>query len=96
MAVYALVELEITNMDGMAPYIKSVPGTVAAHGGKYLVSAGTTDVVEGSLGQYPIKVVLEFASMAAARGWYNSPEYQALLPYRTRHSKSNFVWVNGV
>jgi uncharacterized protein (DUF1330 family) len=96
MAVYALVELEVTNMDGMQPYIEGVPGTIAAHGGKYLVSAGNTEVAEGGLGEYPLKVILEFPSMAAAKGWYNSDEYQAIRHHRTKNSKSNFIWVEGV
>lgn len=96
MTAYALIELEITNMDGMTPYLEAVAATVAAHGGKYLVRAGTTEVAEGALGQYPVKVVLEFPSMAAAKGWYDSAEYQAILPFRTENSKCNFVWAEGV
>lgn len=95
MAAYALVELEITNTDGIGPYLAGVAGTIAAHGGKYLVRAGATEVVEGGLGQYPVKVVLEFPSMAAAKDWYASPEYQAILPHRTANSKGNFVWAEG-
>lgn len=96
MTVYALIELEVENLDAMKPYIEAVPATIAAHGGKYLVSAGNTEVAEGNLGQYPVKVVLEFASAAAAKGWYNSPEYQAILPHRMKNSKCNFVWAEGV
>lgn len=33
--------------------------------------------------------------MDAAKGWYNSPEYQALLPHRLNHAKSNFMWLEG-
>ena len=39
--------------------------------------------------------MLEFPSMAAAKGWYNSREYQAILPHREKNSKGNFVWVEG-
>ena len=95
MVVYALIELEITNMDGMGPYLAAVSDTITSHGGKYLVRAGNTEVVEGGLGQYPVKVVLEFPSMDAAKGWYNSPEYQAILHHRTENSKCNFVWAEG-
>ena len=95
MAVYALVELEITNMDGMGPYMATVSDTIAAHGGKYLVRAGTAEVVEGGLGEYPVKVILEFPSKNAAKGWYNSAEYQSILPHRTANSKCNFVWLDG-
>ena len=96
MAVYALIELEITNMDGMGPYLATVSDTIAKHGGKYLVRGGNTEVVEGGLGQYPVKVILEFPSMNAAKSWYNSAEYQAILPHRTANSKCNFIWAEGV
>ena len=96
MAVYALVELEVTNWEAMAPYVDAVGGTVTAHGGKYLVRLGETEVVEGRIGDYPLKVVAEFPSLEVAKGWYNSPEYQAILPYRTSNSKCNFLWVAGV
>jgi uncharacterized protein (DUF1330 family) len=95
MAVYALVELEITNMEGMRPYMEGVSETVAAHGGKYLVRAGNTEVAEGGLGEYPLKVILEFPSIAAAKGWYNSAEYQQILPHRTKNSMCNFIWAEG-
>jgi uncharacterized protein (DUF1330 family) len=95
MAAYALIELEITNMEGLGPYVDAVSDTVAAHGGKYLVRLGDTEVVEGGLGEYPLKVVLEFPSMDAAKGWYDSAEYQAILSYRTENSKGNFIWAEG-
>ena len=95
MSVYALVELEIKNMDGMGPYMTAVSDTIARHGGKYLVRGGNTEVVEGGLGQYPVKVILEFPSMAAAKGWYNCAEYQAILPHRIANSNGNFIWAEG-
>ena len=73
----------------------AVSDTIAAHGGKYLVRAGQTEVAEGGLGAYPTKVVLEFSSMEAARAWYASPEYQAILPHRLANAKGNFVWAEG-
>lgn len=96
MAAYALVKLEITNPEGMAPYREVVADTVAAHGGKYLAKGGATEVLEGGLGEYPAKVILEFPSMEAAKRWYNSSEYQAILPHRTKSSKCNFVLVEGL
>jgi uncharacterized protein (DUF1330 family) len=102
MTAYAIVELEITNVDEMGPYMGAVGGTIAAHGGKYLVRpgldqiAGNAEVAEGGPDEYPVKVILEFPSMAAAKGWYNSEEYQAILPCRRRNSKGKFLWVEGV
>lgn len=96
LAAYALIELEITNMDGMAPYVAAVSDTVTSHGGRYLVRPGPMNVVEGGVGEFPMKVVLEFPSMATAEAWYNSPEYQAILPHRLANSNGNFIWIEGV
>ena len=96
MAAYALVELTIDDADGMAPYIDKVADTVAAHGGKYLIRTHEAVVLEGTFGQYPIKVILEFPTIDAARDWYNSPEYQAILPARLNSSRGNFLLVAGL
>jgi uncharacterized protein (DUF1330 family) len=96
MTTYALVELTINDADGMAPYIEKVADTVAAHGGKYLIRGGETEVLEGSVGQHPLKVVLEFPNNEAAKAWYNSPEYQAILPARLNNSSGNFLLVAGI
>jgi uncharacterized protein (DUF1330 family) len=96
MTVYALVELEVTDRDAMGPYIVAVADTLGRYGGRFLVRAGKTEVVEGGLGQYPIKVIVEFPSRDAATAWYASPEYQAILPCRLANSRGNFLWVEGV
>jgi len=96
MAAYAMVEISVNNQDGMGPYREKVADTVAAHGGKYLVLGGATEVLEGNIGQHPAKVLLEFPNMEAARGWYESAEYQAILPSRLQSSEANFLLVEGV
>lgn len=95
MAVYALIELEITSRDGMGPYLAAVSETITNHGGKYRVRGGSAEIVEGGLGEYPIKVILEFPSMDTAKNWYGSAEYQAILPHRLANSNGNFVWLEG-
>jgi uncharacterized protein (DUF1330 family) len=40
--------------------------------------------------------VIEFPSMAAAKAWYNSPEYQEILPLRLKASNGSLVFVDGV
>jgi uncharacterized protein (DUF1330 family) len=52
-------------------------------------------VIEGGLGQYPIKVLVEFASAEAFRGWYDSDEYQALIPFRRQNSNCNIYMLKG-
>jgi uncharacterized protein (DUF1330 family) len=38
----------------------------------------------------------KFPSVDVARAWYESPEYQEILPIRLRNSKDNMVIVEGV
>lgn len=96
MSAYAYVEVTVTNPEGMGPYRDKVSDTVAAHGGKYLVLGGETEVLEGNIGEHAMKVLLEFPTMEAARGWYHSPEYQAIIPSRVQSSDCNFLLIDGV
>ena len=57
------------------------PLRLAQYGGRFLTRGGATDLLEG--GPEPKRVViLEFADAAAIKRWYDSPEYQKILPGR--------------
>ncbi len=96
MPACVLVEVTVTDPEKMAPYMQQVDKTVTDHGGKYLLRTPDAEVIEGNIGQHPVKVVLEFPDMAAVKTWYASPEYQAILPYRTENSQGNMLFVEGV
>ena len=94
MPAYFVVELEISNPAGMEPYRAAVPATIAEYGGRFLTRGGTTQLVEG--GPEPKRiVVLEFADAAAVKRWYNSPEYQKILPLRLANSTGRAFIVEG-
>jgi uncharacterized protein (DUF1330 family) len=79
--------------DGLA-YLEQVEATVAPYGGKWLAIDAQVQVVEGA---WPGSVVLmEFPDMASAREWYDSADYQKILPQRTTHSISDLILVDGV
>ena len=40
-------------------------------------------------------VVLKFPDMVAAKAWYNSPEYQEILPMRLEASNGDLIMVEG-
>ena len=95
MAAYFVVELEIADMEAMAPYREAVPATLAQYGGRFLVRGGATELIEG--GPEPKRVViLEFPDATALKRWYNSPEYQKILPNRLAHSTARAFIVEGV
>lgn len=82
----------VPNEDALR-YLEHVEATVAPHGGRWLAQ-GDPDTVEGA---WPGSVVLmEFPDRAAARAWYESPEYQAILPLRVRNAISDLVFIDAV
>jgi uncharacterized protein (DUF1330 family) len=85
MPAYFVVELEIANQEAMEPYRAAVPATIAQYGGRFLTRGGATELIEG--GPEPKRIVIvEFADKAAFRRWYDSPEYQKILPGRLDNS----------
>ena len=95
MPAYFVAELEITNMEGMGPYREAVPATLAKYGGKFLTRGGKAELVEGSPEPKRV-VILEFADAEAVKRWYNSPEYQKILPGRLDNSKGRAIIVEGI
>lgn len=68
--------------------------SIAAHGGRFIVRGGEAERFEGD-GPAGRNVVVEFPSLAAAKAWYNSPEYQEVLRIRLGASTGSLVIVEG-
>jgi len=94
MPAYFVAEVEVTNPAGYEPYRAAVPATIAQYGGRYLARGGHTELLEG--GPEPKRtVILEFADTVAIKRWYNSPEYQKILPGRLANSRGRAFIVEG-
>ncbi len=91
---YFVAHLDVTNPDNYVEYRDKAPGTVAQYGGTYLTRGGDMDTIEGD--PLPSRtVVLEFPSVEAARAWYNSPEYQAIIGIRHANAAGHAQIVEG-
>ena len=92
---YAVAYLrEVDLGPAIVEYIERFDETLAPYGGRMLVHGGELTPAEGEWdGDL---VIVEFPSAAAAREWYDSPAYQAILPLRTEHSQSIAAMVEGV
>lgn len=95
MPAFLIAEIEVTDPDAYARYRAQTPGVVAAYDGRFLVRGGAVEAREGKppVGRV---VVLEFADMAAVRRFYDSPDYQAILPLREASARSRVYLVEGV
>jgi uncharacterized protein (DUF1330 family) len=61
---------------------------------KPLVMYGATEAVEGAAPDG--MVMLEFPTIEAAKAWYESPGYQAALPYRRQGADYRAFIVQGL
>jgi uncharacterized protein (DUF1330 family) len=77
-------------------YSEEAPKSLAPFNGQYLVRAGGGKIqtLEGEAPKGYI-VVIGFESVEKARGWYDSPAYEAVKPIRQNSTKSRIFIVVG-
>ena len=95
MAAYVIVDSKVHDPETMKNYGAKVGETLKKYGGRPIVAGDAIDVKEGNWTPTRV-VVLEFESAAAAQTWYNSQEYQEILPIRLAAADDNFIIVDGV
>lgn len=95
MTAYLIVEVEVTDPTEYGEYIKLVPSSIAAYGGRYLVRGGRTELLEGEPPPARL-VVLEFPSVERAKAWLESPEYQPARDIRHRAARTRMIAIEGV
>ena len=95
MTAYAIALINVKDRDAyVETYAKHTPPTIGTYGGKAIVRSDNVQGLEGT--DIPGRVVvLEFPDMDAARNWYNSEEYQALVPFRQAAAEGKLILVEG-
>ena len=92
---YVVANVDVQDMTAYEAYRSRTQQIIEQYGGRFLVRGGDVEVIEGDPGISRL-VILEFPSVEAARRFYNSPEYQAILPHRLDNARSTLFIVNGV
>jgi uncharacterized protein (DUF1330 family) len=90
---YWVVSLEITNPEAYRAYQDFVRPFLAANDGRFVLTGGQQDVVEGAM--KPRVVVIEFPSYEHAARVYHSEAYQTGLKLRLSASMADFAIVEG-
>ncbi len=81
MPAYLYATFDVTDSVAYERYRQQVPAVIAAHGGRFLVRGGATEVLEGE--KRPMRqVILEFPDMAHLKAFYNAPDYGPLIALR--------------
>jgi len=94
MPAYLIVDVDVTDQDTYQTYATQVPPILHQYGGRFLVRGGKTEVVEGDWRPSRL-VVLQFDDAAAARRFYDSREYRAIIEFRHRAARTRMVLVEG-
>ena len=95
MPAYLIAQVQVRDLEIYKQYAALSPGIIARHGGRILARGGEIDVLEGETQRRRV-VIIEFPSMEAARGFYDSPEYQLAKAIRAPISDAQFLVVPGV
>jgi len=91
MTAYVIVAATVKDQEKQQVYASLVPETLKLYAGE-LVIVGPAEVLHGDF-KHQAQVILKFPSKEAALKWYNSPEYQALIPNRNEAISSQFQLV---
>ena len=95
MAAYVIAHIDVTDPELYDEYRNGVLATITRYGGRFLVRAGATEVLEGSFRPKRV-VVVEFPSVELAKTWWDSPEYRPLRELRQRASNGDLFIAAGV
>jgi uncharacterized protein (DUF1330 family) len=95
MPVYVVAQGRIEKREMLNQYVAKVIPSIQSGGGRILGFDESPEVVEGEI-EYPRTVILEFPSREAFRAWYDSAEYQAILPLRLESTPGTLIVVNGL
>ncbi len=92
---YMFIDTEIFDQEVFAEFAVKIVDAMEAHGGRFLVRGGTTEVIDGDWEPNRI-VIMEFDSLERAQGFVRSSEYGALQDLRARCMNARTMVVEGV
>jgi uncharacterized protein (DUF1330 family) len=93
MTAYVVAQMQVNDPKMYREYASKIGSTAVPYGGRIL-AAHDAEVKEGTP-PYARTVIGGFPSLEAARSWYESEAYQAVLPLRLKSTTGTLVMVEG-
>ncbi|HER26993.1 MAG TPA: DUF1330 domain-containing protein [Rhodospirillales bacterium] len=90
MSAFFIVTTSIKDPEKFQEYAGKASQTFTSFGGK-LVTKGKAESVLAGTSDHQNSAVVAFPDMDALTGWYNSADYQALIPLRTEAADMTLV-----
>jgi len=95
MTAYIIADVRVTDPVAYEVYKSLTPDAIAKNGGRFISRGGETAVLEGDWQPNRI-VVLEFPDVAAAKAFYDSPEYRKAREARRDAADFKMIVVEGL
>jgi uncharacterized protein (DUF1330 family) len=95
MTAYAIGHLREVKMGpAIVEYLERIDATLEPFGGHFAIHGGRPKVLEGEwVGDL---IAIAFPDLDRARRWYESPDYQRILPLRAENSTGEIILIDGV
>jgi uncharacterized protein (DUF1330 family) len=94
MRTYIVGDIHITDPAAYQAHVPRALANIARFGGRVVAGGGKIDLLEGGPMLERI-FIIEFPSADAARRWYRSDEYQAVLKIRLSASHGRVFLIEG-
>ena len=94
MAAYVVAQMHVHDLEKYLAYASKIGAALGNHGGKIL-AASEAEVREGDP-PFTRTVIGEFPDSEAARNWYESAEYQAIVSLRLESTTGTMFFVEGI
>jgi uncharacterized protein (DUF1330 family) len=96
MAAYLIVDTLLDNPDLYEDYKVRAKPLVEAFGGEYLARGGSMIFKETDLWTPTRMVLIKFADAASANAFYDSAQYQELLPISKKSARRTIFVLEGL
>ena len=91
---YLVAHIRVNDKEGFERFKEMSGPIIAEYGGKVLVRNPSPDVREGS--NSGVAIVIEFESIAGARGFYESDKYTEARAVRELAADTDLILVEGM
>lgn len=96
MATYLVVDTLLDQPELYEAYKLQARPLVEQYGGEYLARGGNLTLKETDLWSPTRIVLIRFPDAESANRFYESPEYQAILPISRQSARRTMIMVEGV
>ena len=96
MAAYLVVDTDLTNPEAYEEYKLKARPIAEKYGGEYLARGGKMNIKEMQLWSPKRLVLVKFPSFEKAEKFYDSAEYQAVLPISEKSAIRTVLILEGI